>query len=40
MSKNRSGEKNYWYGKKLPAVILDAAAEFKGTKVYADLRRQ
>ena len=32
MSKNRSGEKN---GKKLPSVILDAAAEIKGTKVYA-----
>lgn len=35
MSKNRSGDKNYWYGKILPSVILDAAAEIKGTKVYA-----
>ena len=35
MSQNRSGDKNYWHGKILPSVILDAAAELKGTKVYA-----
>ena len=35
MSQKRSGEQNYWYGKIIPSVILDAAAELKGTKVYA-----
>lgn len=35
MSTNWAGNKNYWYGKILPSVILDAAAEIKGTKVYA-----
>ena len=35
MSKNRSGDKNNWHGKIVPSVILDAAAELKGTKVYA-----
>lgn len=35
MSLSRTGENNYWFGKSLPAVILDAAAAVNGKKVYA-----
>lgn len=35
MSANRFGIKNPWYGKPLPNAALDAAAEKKGTKIFA-----
>lgn len=35
MSASKTGNKNFWFNKTLPKKVLDAAAELKGTKVFA-----